>query len=304
MTQPHAPAPSLLRYALFGEAQSRDDPDFVHIETIKTRSRLYDWRISPHTHQRMFQLVHIASGTAEVRLDRALSTVTGPAVITIPGGIVHAFDFEPGTEGWVLTVSELLLLDARYRRSNKLFAPLFAEAMVLPLSGEPAASALINSVLEQIHDEFQWPRPGRGSMFEWLIRSLLMTVRRSMANAAVAPEAADPRHRLYTRFRQLVEDHFREQWQVRDYADALALNQTRLNRLCRAFTAKSAGELIQDRLVLEAQRLLIYTSASAAMIAYDLGFQDPSYFSRFFKRRTGLSPSRFRQQKMSEPFPH
>ena len=84
----------------------------------------------------------------------------------------------------------------------------------------------------------------------------------------------------------------------------LALSQARLNRLCKSFAGKGAGELIQDRLALEAQRHLIYTSASASMIAYELGFQDPAYFSRFFKRRTGMAPRRFREAKMAEPFPH
>ncbi|MEJ2037048.1 MAG: helix-turn-helix domain-containing protein, partial [Maritimibacter sp.] len=65
-------------------------------------------------------------------------------------------------------------------------------------------------------------------------------------------------------------------------------------------TGKTAGALIQDRLTLEAQRLLTYTNASAAMVASELGFQDPAYFARFFKRRTGLSPIGFRNEQTRE----
>ncbi|PLX35468.1 MAG: AraC family transcriptional regulator [Hyphomicrobiales bacterium] len=304
MAQSDSKSSSISRYALFGEDATRDDPDFVHIETITARSKLYDWKIGPHTHQRMFQLVYIAGGKAGVRLDQGRRTVTGPCAVTIPGGVVHGFDFEPHTQGWVLTVSELLLIDARYRRSRKLLEPIFGEAIILPFQDDPDSAVLIGAALEQIHSEFQWPRLGRSAMYEWLVRLILMTVRRQMDSRMIQPETTDRRHRLYVRFRQLVEDHYREQWPVTRYAGALALSQARLNRLCKSFTGKSAGELLQDRIALEAQRLLIYSSATSTMIAYDLGFQDPAYFSRFFKRRTGLSPKRFRQRKMAEPFPH
>lgn len=291
-------------YGLFGELKTREDPEFVHIEKIKTRSRLYDWRISPHNHQRMLQFVYIADGRAEVWLDQGVSTAVGPVAVSIPGGVVHAFDFLPGTDGWVLTVSELLLIDARYRRSRKLFEPLFADALILPFKDDPDSGSMIGTALAQIYSEFQWPRLGRSSMFEWLIRTILMTVRRQMDSQMIQPDSLDQKHQIFSRFRRLLEDHYREHWPVADYADNLALSQARLNRLCKSFTASGAGDLIQSRLVVEAQRLLIYTSATSSMIAYDLGFQDPAYFSRFFKRRTGLSPSRFRNQKMAEPFPH
>ena len=70
-----------------------------------------------------------------------------------------------------------------------------------------------------------------------------------------------------------------------------------MREICQGMTGKSAGTLVQDRLVLEAQRLLIYTNATSSMVAYELGFKDPSYFSRFFKRRTGLSPMAFRNEQ-------
>ena len=83
------------------------------------------------------------------------------------------------------------------------------------------------------------------------------------------------------------------------YAQALALTQTTLNRLCRQFSGKGALDLIQERLVIAARRHLIYTDASVEAIAYGLGFQDPAYFSRFFKRHTAMAPGRFRQARQA-----
>jgi AraC-like DNA-binding protein len=94
-----------------------------------------------------------------------------------------------------------------------------------------------------------------------------------------------------------VEDHYIEHWDMAAYAQALSVTQATLNRLCRQFAGKGALDLIQERLVIAARRHLIYTDASVEAIAYGLGFQDPAYFSRFFKRHTALAPGRFRQAR-------
>ncbi|CAN7240298.1 helix-turn-helix domain-containing protein [Pseudoduganella sp. LjRoot289] len=81
------------------------------------------------------------------------------------------------------------------------------------------------------------------------------------------------------------------------YADALRITHPRLNRLCLKLSGQSAFELTQDRLMLEACPKLIYLPASIASIAYELGFQDPAYFSRLFKKRVGVTPKVFRQSE-------
>ncbi|CCQ74508.1 helix-turn-helix domain-containing protein [Magnetospira sp. QH-2] len=299
-----APAKTISHYALYGEREAEDDPEFIHIEDIRTRSRLYDWTITPHAHPRMYQFVYLVAGSAEVWLDQELHLAEAPCAVGIPGGVVHAFTFQPETVGWVLTVSELLLIDARYRRSRKLFDPLTREPIVLAFDDNPDEAAVIETMLEQMQGEFSWPQLGRGFMCDWLIRIVLMTARRQLDRQAPQPEKVGQRRELYGRFRQLVEEHYRNHWPISAYAEALNLSQARLNRLCKSFADKGAGDLVQDRLALEAQRHLIYTSVTVEMIAYELGFQDPGYFSRFFKRRTGMAPGRFRAAKMAEPFPH
>ena len=99
---------------------------------------------------------------------------------------------------------------------------------------------------------------------------------------------------LFTRFLVLLEQHFLEHWPIERYASQLGLSTQRLNRLTRAESGRSALELIHDRLTREACRRLTYIAAPVASLAIDLGFEDPAYFSRFFKRRTGLSPARWR----------
>lgn len=294
-------AGTILRYALYGETEREHDPEFVHIEDIQTRSRLYEWRITPHTHHRMFQMVFVLSGEAGVRLDGRERPLAAPCAVVVPGGVVHGFSFTPETVGYVVTASELLLIDARYRRSRKIFEPLFEAPRVVPLSGAPGQDVLVATVLGQMAIEHQWPQMGRGSMFEWLLRVLMMVVRREMETPDGTGSAKDKARDVFARFRQMVEDHYRDHWPVAAYARHLGVSPARLNRLCQTTAGKSAFDLIQDRLLLEAQRDLIYTAATAAMIAYELGFQDPAYFARFFKRRTGTTPGAFRRAATAAP---
>jgi AraC family transcriptional regulator, transcriptional activator of pobA len=97
------------------------------------------------------------------------------------------------------------------------------------------------------------------------------------------------------RFVHLVEQHFLDHWPMERYAARLGLSTQRLNRLVRQHARRSALQLVHERLLREACRRLIYVAVPATRLAFELGFDDPAYFSRFFKRHTGLSPQRWRQ---------
>jgi AraC family transcriptional regulator, transcriptional activator of pobA len=96
-------------------------------------------------------------------------------------------------------------------------------------------------------------------------------------------------------FRALANDHAAEGWTVREYARALGVSVEQLSRACRATAGRSPMRMAHERLITEAKRSLIYTAMSVQEIAFSLGFDDPAYFTRFFIRREGCSPSRFRR---------
>jgi AraC family transcriptional regulator, transcriptional activator of pobA len=95
------------------------------------------------------------------------------------------------------------------------------------------------------------------------------------------------------RFRALVERNFSHRHRVSDYARDLRVTPGHLNALCRSQLRLNAGAVIRTRIALEARRMLLYSNNSAARVAHLLGFQDPSYFTRFFQREVGQSPTQF-----------
>ena len=103
---------------------------------------------------------------------------------------------------------------------------------------------------------------------------------------------------VFQLFRKTLEATYWKQWRVSQYANHLGYSESTLNRACEAATGQSAKDLIDRRLALEAARLLIHTDASIAEIGHQMGFSEPTNFVRFFSRMNGVTPARFRREKL------
>lgn len=281
-------------YTLYKEEPSTNDPEFFHIEDIKSRARLYNWCISTHAHLQVFQLIFINSGQVKTWLDGKEYIKEGPCAFLIPPSVVHGFEFEQDTLGYVITLSHLLLTDEQLSRSGIASTQLMQAAQIINLADKSADNLLINSILEALANEYSTNLVGKQQLFEHLFFALLIILSRNLQTTN-KPDIQDPYTHRYQQLYELIEKHYRQHKSCKFYADKLFTTSIGINRACKAVTGKSFGDLLQDRLALEAQRMLIYSSAPVSLIAYELGFSDPAYFSRFFKRRVGSSPSLFRE---------
>ena len=279
-------------FSLYGEPEPSSAADVLHIEDIRTRSILYDWHIAPHRHRGLFQLLFIMKGGADVDVDDRRWTIAAPCAVSVPPSVVHAFRFRPHTEGFVLTLSESLHLPGTPHRG--LIETLFLTPSVIDFEPMPGNAQRIAALLAQVAAESRDEALGRATMLEWLIDAILLLIARQQA--ATAREATSGLQlRAFNQFRALVEIHVLEHWTVPRYARALRSTEGKLNRMCQAVAGKTAFEVIQARLVLEARRRLIYIAVPVATVSYELGFEDPAYFSRFFKKHAGVTPSAFRR---------
>lgn len=269
-------------FNLFGE--SGDLPDVVHCETIASRSALHDWVLAVHRHARLHQVLLIDSGGGEATLDGRIQVLRPMHVVNVPVGHVHGFSFQPGTQGWVLTIAAEVLDEA-------LLAPEGLRG-VLSQSAVVRGTPHIRATMKQIFAEFAARNFARAHVLRALSAALIGLVARELASLDRGGGMADPE--LFRRFEALIEQHHLERWSVSDYADALSITATHLNRLTRAATGDTASHLILNRMIREARRNLVYTNLPISTIAYALGFDDPAYFSRVYAAATGLSPRAFR----------
>lgn len=277
-----APAPAIRVYNLFGEAG--DLPDVVHCETIASRSVLHDWKLAVHRHARLHQVLLIERGGGEATLDGRVVPLKPMQIVNVPVGHVHGFRFVPGTEGWVLTIAAEILDEVL----------LAAEGLrgVLSRSAVVRGTPQIRATMKQIFAEHAARDFGRAHVLRSLSAAMIGLVARALTSEGGTSSSSESN--LFRRFEALLEQHHLERWTVADYANALAITPTHLNRVTRAATGDTASHLILNRLVREARRNLVYTNLPVSTIAYALGFDDPAYFSRVYAAATGLSPRAFR----------
>jgi AraC family transcriptional activator of pobA len=280
-------------FFLYGEAPREHAERTVHVETIAFRSVRHHWKIHPHLHRSLHQLIFVARGSGVALAESESADYRGPALIVVPAGTVHGFEFEPGTQGFVVSLSDDL------RREMERREPTVSALFEAPATLELADDALRATDLEQSFAMFarEFPRstPGHALALDGLLEVILANVMRLSHSFLEGGDAAvGPRRRLVGCFRELIESEFRNNRSLADYASALNVSESRLRKACLSVGEQSPMQMVHARVLLEAKRELLHTSLSVSEIAYSLGFGDPAYFARFFSRRTGMSPTTFR----------
>ncbi|RCL26430.1 AraC family transcriptional regulator [Pseudomonas sp. AFG_SD02_1510_Pfu_092] len=282
--------PGVPLFKLYGENQAWPGTDLLHCESIQARSRLHHWEIRPHQHAELFQLLYVQRGRAEVEVEGVRTVISAAAIQVVPPMTVHGFRFSADIQGHVLTFGTALLVNLERR----LGAPLttLAKAACYPLGQDRAR---LRSLLDTLQQEYQGNAPARAAMLEALVTALMVWISRRQ-QLGQAPRNRDERDRqLLGQYLRLVEAHYREHLSMEAFAARLNIAVLQLNQLCRALSGQTALQLVHQRLLLEARRNLVYTRMSIGQLSDSLGFTDPTYFARWFKRLTGQTPNGYRR---------
>lgn len=172
----------------------------------------------------------------------------------------------------------------------------------LPLPDRPlhlrirdtAPQAEITTLLDSIRSELEHDQPGSLRAAEHYLGLLGVWLERQ-ATVFADSQRPDGARRLVARYTALLERDFRSGQGVADYARALDVTPTHLTRACRQSCGRSASQLLHDRLLFEARRLLVETRMPVKAVSQSLGFTSPAYFTRAFQNGTGKTPSAFRR---------
>ena len=213
-------------------------------------------------------------------------------------GQVHQVVLHAEPKGWVFTFSRDLLIEndipERFITNINLFRA-FGDNP--PLKIDQITFERLQRIVQEMESCLPLDLTYRSRALGALLQLFLIYCNNS---STINPTQLDEENAgvcILRDFKQLVEQHFSNWHKVGNYADKIHISSKHLSQTVKNMTGKSAKAVIQDRLLLEAKRLLLHTDLSVKEVAYKIGFEEPLHFSGFFKKKAGFSPSDFRQSK-------
>lgn len=285
-------------YALYGDQAQPGWKNSFNFEWIPQRSGLYNWEIRPHVHEAFIQILYLTQGAAEVQLDNAKWRVPAPCLLIVPAQTVHGFHFSADVDGPVVTATQRPLESLAALAMPELLQTLRKPAVVALGDDDRHAEALMPLFLA-IEREARLHAIGQFAAGMSLLTALFVQVARLDRAMPPEPLAVSLRKTAQIeKFRTLVDDNFKKHLPMAFYAGQLGVTPGQLSRLCREVLGSSSLEVVNARLVHEAQRELVFTSSSIQQLADALGFADDAYFGRFFRKHTGLTPREFRAKAL------
>lgn len=253
----------------------------------------------PHKHN-FYHLLLFTQGGGTHTIDFERFTVKPGQIYFMIPGQVHSWAFEGQVDGYVINFSvsffNAFLLATGYVDQFAFFNGNAPDSVINIPEGQQAG---IYQLMEQIIGESQSNKPLGADMVRALMLQLFIGIGR-IGNTSLHQHTTTYNAGLLKNFKKLIEENFTKLKLPKDYAQLLYITPNHLNALCNDVLGLPAGELIRNRIVLEAKRLLINFNLNITEIAFRLNFTDNSYFTKFFKKQTGLTPEGFRKKILNQ----
>lgn len=252
----------------------------------------------PHRHS-FYHLVLFTDGGGSHTIDfESFEVKPGQIYFMIPGQ-VHSWDFEGFTDGYIINFSSsfiqsFLLRSGYFDNFYFLNGNPKDEVIDLPADQLP----VIISLFEKILAEVEKPAVLGSDMVKLLMLQIFILISRCGGKADNFGKQGY-NQTLIRNFQKLIEQHYIDVKLPKDYAELLYITPNHLNAVCKDVLGLSAGEVIRNRTLLEAKRLLTNPRLNISEIAFNLNFSDNSYFTKFFKKIEGITPEEFRKKTLN-----
>lgn len=250
----------------------------------------------PHAHD-YYSIVFITKGEATHSTNWVDYTFGDNTLLFVTTDLIHRFSIHNGTEGYMLYFNREFFNASGLGSQEILHSKLFInpENRTMVNFNDEDRDRFI-AMVKQIQDEFTHDDPYKNEIIYHLLMQLMLTAKRIMDESDEEPAQESQKDAVtLMMFKQLIEDNYRNSKDVSFYADMLNMQPSCLNATSKKLTGITAGEFIRNRIIEEAKRYLHHSNLSKKEIGWKLGFEDPAYFSRFFKKYTGQTLSQYRK---------
>ncbi len=288
---PRTPEPAVFSFSDYAVGAGEK----LHVSTFEEALRYRQNRQRPHRHD-FYQVFWMRRGAPVFNIDFYHFTIEAHALVFVPPGAVHNFEELSPAEGFILSFEEDFFESEGY--SVDLFAecPALDPAQIRTVLAVPESSVeMVHSYCERMFEELSAKREGYRAATASLLRLLFVEIRRCLSNQS-APSSFRKYSPLTARFLRTLNARPYQLTTASEVARFLGISRSWLNQVVRQETAKNLTDHLRGRLILESKRLLAHSDLNVSEIAYQLGFEDPSYFTRLFRQVERLSPREFRER--------
>lgn len=252
----------------------------------------------PHRHHGFYEILYLRAGSGNHVIDFKSYEIKPYSIFFLSPGQVHTLDVSDDISGYIfLFTSEFYLLN-KQNKNRLLEFPFFfhlqEETPPLYLQdalGIEKADYLFHQGCDALLID---DTEDREESLAAILDLILLSCKQAYP-VNIPIKNTNRRRMLVKRFKQLIEENYHLNYSVRDYAEKLSVTPNHLTETVRGLTGRTSNDMIHERTVIEAKKLLRYTDLSVSQVAYELHFKDQSYFARFFKKQAGLSPDQFRK---------
>lgn len=266
---------------------------YFYIKKFDEHVQDYDFISKPHRHD-FFFMGYFAQGSGTHTIDFITYDIQPGDAFFMSPAQVHSWELSPDIDGFVVCFSaDFYLKDFA---QHKLFDfPFFKTTQYQPLLRLTSSHTdFVTSTLEAMHTEFSRQEKRVDEVLQSYLNILLITLSRIYQQHTTSNTSPHLIHQI-RQLESLIDNHYAHEKSAQAYADMMHLSVKQLNHICKTTLNKSTSELIHERIVLEAKRLLVHSDWTIAQIGAHLQYFDNAYFTRFFKKMTGLTPDQFRK---------
>jgi len=276
------------------DGADRLEHPFRLVELTPRKEETYDYS-RPHRHA-YYEIFYFESGGGEHEIDFTTGEIVSPAIHFVSPGQIHRVARSAESHGCViLFTDEFYYLNLANRAILREMPMLRGDPQGAMIELGPEDHREVDAVIRMLRQEDARKGEHRDDALRSILNLLLITVLRVVERKGLTVEETGD-SRLIRRLRDAIDEHFHSIHSVSAYANLLNVTPGHLNDTARRETGMTASSLIHERILLEARRLLAHSDQSVKEVAYALGFDDPSYFTRFFRERSGEAPGEFRER--------
>lgn len=241
-------------------------------------------------------LTRKGSANFDIGLEK-YTTKRNSILFGIPGQIFSLHQFSKDFLAYYMLFTENFIADALLKHNRKQHYPFLSYSGLQSFQLDNNTADEIEGIIFKMNQEVKERRSGCSEMIKLYIHQIILLANRCYGTVLLSnSQSTSLQQALYNDFLKLVSQHFLTVRKVSAYAEMLHVSSDHLNRAIKSCSDKTAHELIDEMLLIEAKAFLLHTSLTIAEIAYKLEFSDLSHFNRFFKKYCELTPAEFRNQ--------